>query len=222
VREPFRELAARALRHKLRSRFSRILLVGDLPALPRDLPLVVYANHHGFFDGHVLIHVLFEHLARRPIVWTVGIFPTLFMGAALAFPRSSVGRRATAVRRTQRLMRADPRTALVYFPEGLLHPADEGLLPVPPVRFERLDSILPRKCWVPVALAVGAWHEPRPWIKVAFGQPHRRPDGREMEALADLLRGPLADPRAPSRVLLDGGPLSRRVYRGARRLLGRA
>ena len=55
------------MRRDLRRAYRRVLWVGEPPALPPDVPVVLYANHHGFFDAH-LAWIAVEHFFGRPVM----------------------------------------------------------------------------------------------------------------------------------------------------------
>ena len=212
-----RRLAFRAVRWQLRARFLRIEMSGGFPPADDGRPLVIYANHHVYLDGILLLYLIQSSLGRRPLAWMRGFdkFPNQmlrFLGC-MPFPAASIRGRTATIRKTVRIMRGDPRSALVYFPEEVLHPVEEGLLPVADDRFARLGRLFPHALFQPVALAMYGWHESRPTVKVVAGNPHEGVSGREMENLKDLLAGPLRDPRLPSVTLLEGFPGLRGIYK---------
>lgn len=191
----------------LRRAFRRVCWVGPPPALPPGVPVVLYANHHAFFDGYLMWLLAHRLLKRAPLTWMEqwDRFPFFAAVGALPFPPDEPARRTATLRKTIAQFRARPDSVLVYFPEGRLHAPDEGLLPFPPERFARLDRLFPEKCWWPVALHVTWWGEPTPTALLTGGAPHARAHGREHEALAEALaRLRTVSPHPTPRVLLEG------------------
>jgi len=133
-------------------------------------------------------------------------FPFLAALGAAPFPTDNAARRIRTVRRTARLMKQVPTTALIYFPEAHLHPIESGVLPFPDDRVGRLGDIFPTACFWPVALRVGGWHEATPTATLTGGEWHERPTGNERQALEDLLHRLHAASEGDERVLLDGRP----------------
>ena len=197
VRTFSRSLTASAvaglMKHSLRTAFRRVCWVGRRPSLPHDRPVVLYANHHNFYDGYLLWLVTARWLERRGLVWMEDAdrFPFFKAQGALPFPPDDARRRAAAIRRTIRRFERDARTVLVYFPEGHLHPPEDGLLPFAPEAMQRLDRLLPNTVWWPVAVHATWWGEPRPTALLTGGMPHEQVDGGErahLEALWQNLR----------------------------------
>jgi len=205
-----RAMARRAgyalLERSLRGSFRRIVWCGALEPPPPGVPLVIYANHQVFHDSYALACLVERALGRRTVVWMEAFekFPFFGLLGARPFPATDPAARVRTIRATRALMARDPAHALIYYPEGRLHPAEEDLLPFEAGRFARLDRVLPSpKWWWPVALRVTGWHEARPTLRITAGEPHARATGRE----ADTLRGLLARleaPSAESHILLDG------------------
>ncbi len=207
---PDRPLAAalvrRVVRRDLRRAFRRVCWAGPLPELPADAPLVLYANHHNYYDGHLLWLLLHHVLGRPGLLWMEEWtrFPLFAPLSVLPFPPDDAARRAATVRRTLRRMHRVPQTTLLYFPEGRLHPPEDGVLPFPDDAARRLARLLPAEAWWPVALHVTWWGEARPTALLAGGAPHVPADGRFHARLSEVwhtLR--TATPRS-THVLLDG------------------
>ncbi len=196
-------LIARSLRRS----FRRIEWVGAFEPPPPGVPVVLYANHHVFHDSYVL-GVIAERLLRRRVeVWMADLdrFPFFRVLGALPLPPGDAGRRSATIRGTARRMARDPSTLLIYYPEGRLHTADDGLDDVPADRWRRLDRVLPSpKLWWPVALRAAGFHEARPTLQLAGGTPHPRATGGETAELHRLLAFLGAPGDAPRLVLVDG------------------
>lgn len=196
------------LRH-LRGAFRRVCWVGPAPSLRAETPVVLYANHHNYYDGHLLWLVVRRLLDRTPLLWMAewARFPFFTPAGALPFPPDDARRRSTTLRRTVRRLRDQPETALIYFPEGRLHAPEEGVLPFGEEAFARLDQLFPEKQWWPVALHVTWRGEARPTAFLTGGIPHAHASGTEpqqLRRLLDQLRTP--EPSAPSQIVLEGRP----------------
>lgn len=205
-----RRFGAWTIRRDLASHYRRVVYLGAGDPAP-GRPLVVYANHHVHHDGYLLVHWLLRHLARPPVVWMAEWARAPLFGplGALPFPADDPRERTATVRETARRMVADARTALIVFPEGSMHPADDGLWPFR-TDFGRLARLLPPPtAWVPAGVHLAGWGESRPTLVLATGDAHDTPDGHESArvgatlATACALRpDDLAAGRA--RLLLDG------------------
>lgn len=199
-------LVRRLLRRDLRRAFRRVCWTGPWPDLPADAPVVVYANHHNYYDGHLLWLLVEQALGRPCLLWMQdwARFPLFAPLGSLPFPADDAARRGATVRHTARAMRAAPRTALLYFPEGKLHPPEGGLLPFPADETRRLGCLLPAPLWLPVAIHVTWWGEAHPTAVLASPGPHPAREG----ALADALSACWHDLRTATppthHVLLDG------------------
>ena len=177
------------IERELRRTFRRIVWVGPFRAPEPGMPVVVYANHHLFHDGYALTWLLERRLGRRSLVWMEEYDRFPFFGAlgALPFPPADGGRRVRTVRATARAF-ADPSAALIYFPEGRLHPADSGVLPFSRNQLARLDRVLPGpKQWWPLALHVTGLHQHRPTLRISSGIPGPVPDEDPVATLDNLL-----------------------------------
>ncbi len=185
-----RAYAARTMTRSLRAAFRRAVWAApslDDPAPGR--PLVVYANHHVYHDSFLLWHLLTRGLGRPMVVWMARWEQAPLFGpiGALPFPDDDARARATTIRETARRMRADPRTALYVYPEGHMHPPEDGLLPFV-ADLPRLARLLPADAaFVPVGIRSSWWGESRPTAILGAGAAHEAPDGREHARLAAVL-----------------------------------
>lgn len=217
MRAPIRGLLAHALdrliRRSLRRAFRRVVWVGPPPDLPADAPVVLYANHHSFYDGY-LFHVLLGDLLQRPgTLWMHDWdrYPFFALAGVQPFPPDDPARRAATLRRTVRRMRERTALALVLFPEGRLHAPDEGIAPIDDALVRRLGRLLPAAAWCPIVVHV-TWHgDALPIAFLTAGAPHAAPDGKERERLETLLHTLRTAPPADARTLLEGraGPPDR-------------
>ena len=204
------------IRRDLRRAFRRVAWVGAPPALPHRAPVVLYANHHHFYDGHLLWLLLEELLGRPGTLWMEDWdrFPFFAAVGVQPFPPGegesddeAAARRRATLRRTVRRLREQPQTALVYFPEGRLHPPREGLLPFPDDAFERLARLFPERTrWLPVATHIAQTGDARPTVLLSGGEAHEAPDGRERKRLRRMWNAlrETAPAEADTRPLLGG------------------
>lgn len=206
------------MRHDLRSSFRRVIWRGDgLPSLP-DGPVIAYANHHHFFDGHLCWLLLTERLGRPSTIWMAewDRFPFFAAVGAQPFPPDDAARRAATVRRTARRFRDAPQTVLVYFPEGELLAPDGGVRPLPEAALARFGRLYADATWWPLAIHVTWRGDARPTAVLAGGRPHDAPSETDSASAHERLdrlwhdlradcasEEPLHDAPA-SHVLLDG------------------
>lgn len=205
--DPTAAAVDRLIRRSLRRAFRRVCWVGPWPELAPDRPVVLYANHHGFYDGY-LARLVAQQLGRPTLTWMAewDRFPFFAAVGAQPFPPDDARRRAATVRRTARRMQADPSLVTVLFPEGRLHPPEDGLDAVPAAHFRRLAALLPPCQWWPVAMHVTWWGEAHPTALLAGGPVRTDLDGREMERLADVWERLKTPDPTPRTTLLDGRP----------------
>ncbi|MEZ4701627.1 MAG: acyltransferase [Rhodothermales bacterium] len=218
-------LVSRLIVSGLASAFRRVCWVGDPPDWPADLPVAIYANHHGFYDGHLLWYAVERGLDRSLILWMEewDRFPLFAPCGAVPFPSDDPARRVATIRRTAARMAQDPRTTLTYFPEGRLHAPEEGLLAFPDGVFARLDRLFPAKLWAPVALHVTWWGDSLPTALLHAGTPHATSSGDERDRL-EALWAPLRAARpAHTTLLFEGrrGPNEGRDFRMTRTFFSR-
>lgn len=199
-------LVARLMLRSLRKAFRRICWVGPAPNLDPHRPVVLYANHHTFYDGYVLWLLARKMLGRAPITWMAewDRFPLFGAVGALPFPPDDPQRRLQTILTTRRRMKEDSSTILLYFPEGVLHPPEEGILPISAEDINRLDRVLPEKQWWPVAIHLTTRGESMPTLQLSGGVPHSRTDGSEMERLRSCLNALRSSAHTCSEVLLEG------------------
>jgi 1-acyl-sn-glycerol-3-phosphate acyltransferase len=204
-----RALAAgveRLVLSEMKKAFRAVHLCGDIPALDAHRPLVVFGNHHSFHDGYAMWYLARHVLNRHVTLWMEewDRFPFFGAAGAVPFPSGDSAQRGRSMRLTRRRFDAHPASALVYFPEGRMHAAEEGILPWPEYVLPRLHGILGEPQWLPVAL-YSSWRAgDRPEIFIIPGELIKRPSGSERETLTELLeRAPEAS-LEPSRIILAG------------------
>jgi len=159
------------IRRSLRARFHQI---GWEPFAPESLPsgpLILYANHHTWFDGY-LMYALVTQLKVRCVDWITEFhaFPLFARVGGMPFPAEDPAVRSRTIRSTLRLMRDEGRS-LVIFPEGVLHPGPE-VMP-----FGRALALIQRQVphahLVPVAIHTTFDLHERPEAWLRLGEPIR-------------------------------------------------
>lgn len=204
--DPVPWLVEAMLRSDLRRAFRRVCWVGDWPPSLPEGPVIAYANHHNYYDGHLGWLLFQERLDRSATLWMAEWDRFPFFGAvgAQPFPPDAPPRRAATLRRTARRFRNTPNTVLIYFPEGELRSPDGGLGPFDSTVLTRLARLYPKAQWWPFALHV-TWHgHERPTAFLSGGPAHEA-DGRERERLADLWASLQVPAPTPRHTLIDGG-----------------
>jgi 1-acyl-sn-glycerol-3-phosphate acyltransferase len=202
---PIPRLVEALLRFGLRRTFRQVCWVGDWPPSLPDGPVIAYANHHHFYDGHLAWLLFRRRLDRPPTLWMAEWDRAPFFAAvgAQPFPEDDPARRAATLRRTARRFQTQPRTVLVYYPEGTLHTPDEGILTFDASAIQRLTRLYPNATWWPYSVHVTWRGEARPTALLTGGTPHT-PDGEERARLQRLW-GTLRDGSPHStKILLRG------------------
>lgn len=155
------------IRRSVRQRFKGLYWIP--PDFALEAPVVLVPNHHGWFDGYAMYHVV-TRLGLRTLDWIqeFDAFPAFAKIGGMPYPVHDAVRRARTVRRTIRLMREEKRS-LLLFAEGHLHyPPD--LLPFGKA-LETIAEKVPGVTVVPVAIRYEmAMHE-RPECFIGFGAP---------------------------------------------------
>ena len=207
-----RRLVDTLIQRDLRRTFRRVVWLSESSALPEG-PLVVYANHHSFHDGYLLLQLVRYTLGRPVVIWMEEWDRAPLFGpiGALPFPVDDARRRMTTIRETVRRLADDPRTVLLLFPEGDLRPPDQGVGPFR-ADFNRLARVLPEAVrWQPLGIHLTWWGEDRPTALLATRPAHDAPDGQEADRLREALDAtrsvrPAALQEGRARLLLDGQP----------------
>jgi 1-acyl-sn-glycerol-3-phosphate acyltransferase len=186
--------------------FASVQLVGDVPDLPADQSVVLYANHHSFHDGYLAWLLVERVLGRRIVTWMAewDRFPFFAAGGALPFPPDDARARAATLRATVRRLRT-PDFGFLYFPEGRMHPAPEGLDPFDDALTARLGRILSDATWVALGIGLAFGDAPKPDARLALGNPHAGGDG-DLRAHLEAALARCADYSLPTQTLLGGAP----------------
>ncbi len=190
----------------LRRAFRQVCWAGPLPDIPPDVPLVLYANHHNFYDGYLIWYLVHEVLSRPPLTWMADWkkFPFFAAQGALPFPPDDAQQRMATVRQTAAQFREDPNTALFYFPEAELRPPETGIGTFPTASFAKLDRIFPPHYWWPVAIHITWWGHALPTALLMGGTLRKQSDGQEQHHLAELLHTLQSAVPEETHTLLEG------------------
>lgn len=193
------------LRYDLHSSFRRVYWVGAWPPPLPDAPVIAYANHHHYYDGHLGWLLFREHLGRPTTLWMAEWDRFPFFGAvgAQPFPPDDPAERARTLHRTRTRFKKTPETVLIYYPEGELRQPDEGIGPFNSNGIERLSGIYERAVWWPFAIHVTWNGNARPIALLTGGSAHDA-DGDEHDRLLTHWRR-LQDPPYDNRTLLLEG-----------------
>jgi len=157
----------RMIRRSVRQRFKGLYWMP--PSVSWRSPVIFVPNHHGWFDGYVMFHVVTK-FGLRTLDWIqeFDAFPLFSRIGGLPYPLNNPLRRARTVWRTIRLMQKEKRS-LLLFAEGELH------YPPDLLSFGRaLETIaekVPGVTVVPVAIRYEAAMHERPECFIGFGEP---------------------------------------------------
>lgn len=176
------------IRRSVRKRFHTVQWIP--PSFEVKPPCIFVPNHHGWFDGYLMFHVVTQ-LGVTTLDWIQEFdsFPLFSKIGGLPYPLNDLKRRSSTVKRTIRLMR-DEGWSLLLFAEAHLHyPPD--LLP-----FGRALEVVADKVSGVQVIPVGiryemAMHE-RPEAFIAFGDPVPLGEGlaeRTRESVQSVLEG---------------------------------
>lgn len=181
-------LVSALMRYELGRAFRRIDWVGPWPDLPADTPVVIYANHHHFYDGHVLWWLITRTLNRPGLTWMAewDRFPFFAAVGAQPFPPDAPAQRRATLRRTARQFQDEPETILAYFPEGRLHAPEDGIDPFEAQHLEQLDRLFAQAHWWPIAIHVTWWGDARPTALLSGDRLYPHPTGDEHAILERL------------------------------------
>lgn len=195
-----------SMRHSLRRSLRRVCWIGPVPEVASDRPVIAYANHHHFLDGHLLWLAAHELFGRPFIVWMEELdrYPFFAAQGAMPFPPNEPQRRSATIRRSRSALAKPPYPLLAYFPGGQLTAPESGL-PTEDLRtISRLSRIMPPATWVPIAIHVTWWGDSAPTALLAAGSPHREPTGDEMNRLRRALDQARSPDPVVGRTLMEG------------------
>ncbi|HMS54440.1 MAG TPA: hypothetical protein PKA27_03490 [Fimbriimonadaceae bacterium] len=136
------------IRRAVRKNFKAVYWEPPLQTLAH--PTILFANHHGWYDGYLMYHVA-HALNLRCLDWIeeFDTFPLFRYVGGLPYPKDDASRRAATIRQTVRSLEGGSRS-LVIFPDQPLHyPPEIG----PMARsLEFLARKVPAARLVPVAI----------------------------------------------------------------------
>ncbi len=218
-------LVKQLMLRSMRSTFAEVRWVTPLPELPRDRPLILYANHHSFYDGYLLWLIADHWQGRRPLMWMAewDRMPIFAMVGTHPFPPDDARRRAATLRRTVRTFREDSSAALGYFPEGRLHPPEESVLHFDTSFMSRMDRLFPEKYWWPIGIHLTWRTSSKPVACVGGGDFHATVTGNEVDTLRKTLQTVREQSVTHGHLLLQGSKdaNSRWNFGALRRLFAR-
>jgi 1-acyl-sn-glycerol-3-phosphate acyltransferase len=206
------------LREITRRTFEAVRLLGEAPELPRDVPLIIVANHGTWWDGFfiyllntVVLHrrlyimMLEEQLRRYRFFRRLGAF-----GIERGHPRSV---RASLSYSAEVLM--DASNCLCVFPQGSMRRLHDR-----PLGFKRgLESVLSMHgraaCILPVAIACEFLGERRPEA-FFLADRHYRMDGAGFPGI-EWLEGVQADQMGRLQSMISAGDKGRILAGRAKR-----
>lgn len=234
-------LFSRYARRFIRRHFHAVRVAGSC-SLPAGVPLLVYANHAGWWDPMMLMLLSRHVIPGRPVYAPVdaqaieryAMFKRMgFFGVEQNSPRGAV----RFLRVSGRVMDW-PDASLWLTPQGRFADVRER-----PAKFQRGLGLLARRlkavCCVPMAIEYSFWEERLPEALVRVGEPVMLKDGRErtaeewtqcfegrLQALQDQLARDVIERRADQfEVVLRGrsgvNPMYDAWRRFKARLLGR-
>lgn len=203
--DPVRWLVEALLRWDLQRAFRTVYWVGEWPPSVPDGPVIAYANHHHYYDGHLGWLLLHECLDRPITLWMEEWDQFPFFGAAGAqpFPPDDPVRRAATLRRTARRFRTPPSPILIYYPNGKITSPDAGIDSFDPSALQRIASLYPEAQWWPLALHVTWRGHARPTALLRGGPAHDW-DGHEHDRLTEHWSALQQPSPSPLHQLLDG------------------
>ena len=184
--DPIRSLVESLLRLDLRRAFRDVYWVGSWPPSVPDGPVIAYANHHHYYDGHLGWLLFQECLDRSATLWMEKWDQFPFFGAvgAQPFPADNPSRRAATLRRTAHRFRSASPPVLIYYPNGALRSPDAGIEAFSPSAQQRIASLYPDAQWWPFALHVTWQGHARPTALLGGGPAHDW-DGNEHGRLTE-------------------------------------
>lgn len=187
------------IERSLRGHFRAVYVRGTPP--PEPQPLILYANHHYWWDGY-LAYWLIRSWGRRSLVWMEAYrrFPPFHAVGALPFPPDNPARRAQTIRRTLKALQSE-HTAFLLFPEGTLHGDTERLLPFQQ-SLHWLACRAPHALVLPLAIHIEpAYHQyPRAYLSLGAPLRHALSDPEQwLTVAAEVLEAQLRATRAEAR-----------------------
>lgn len=174
------------IRRSVRKRFHTVHWIP--PSFEVKPPCIFVPNHHGWFDGYLMFHVVTQ-LGIPTLDWIQEFdsFPLFSKIGGMPYPLKDLKRRSSTVKRTIRLMREEGWSLLMFAEAHLHYPPD--LLPFGRA-LEVVANKVPEVQVIPVGIRYEmAMHE-RPEGFITFGNPVALGEGlaeRTREAVQAVL-----------------------------------
>jgi len=199
-------IAGRLLLRSLKKNFERIYWVGNLDDLPSpNQSLVVYSNHHSYYDGYLAWWFFNRYLKRPYRVWMEELdrFPQFTTLGALPFPPNDPKRRSSTIRKSAKLLSQNPGQVIHFMPEGKLQNPEKGVgeFKADLVRF---DKILDNKEWLPFVIYISWNGGPKPVAYLSAGTAHKEADGEEKLILEKTLKNAINLSQSESHCIFEG------------------
>lgn len=176
------------IRRSVRKRFHTVHWIP--PSFEVKPPCIFVPNHHGWFDGYLMFHVVTQ-LGVTTLDWIQEFdsFPLFSKIGGMPYPLNDIKRRSSTVKRTIRLMREEDWSLLLFAEAHLHYPP--GLLTFGRA-LEVVAEKVPNVQIIPVGIKYEmAMHE-RPEAFISFGQPVELGDGladRTRDSVQSILSG---------------------------------
>lgn len=201
-----KRLASYLLLRSLKKNFEQIFWVGDRENLPSpDQSLVVYSNHHSYYDGYLAWWFFSSYLKRPYNVWMEELdrFPQFKLLGALPFPPNDAKRRSSTIRKSAHLLTKNPGQVIHFMPEGILRNPEEGIgeFKADLIRF---DPILDNKMWLPFVIYISWNGGPKPVAYLGMGSAHKEAKGNERNILETSLNNLIRSSQTESECILEG------------------
>lgn len=155
------------IRRSVRKRFHTVHWIP--PKVNLETPCIFVPNHHGWFDGYLMFHVI-KTLGIPTLDWIqeFDAFPLFAKIGGMPYPLNDLKRRSATVKRTIRLMKED-NWSLLLFAEAHLHP------PPTLLEFGRALEVIAEKVPNAQVIPVGIKYElslhERPEAFILLGEP---------------------------------------------------
>lgn len=166
------------LRNRFRACFHSVRLEMAQPWREPDTPLVLYGNHHSWWDGLLEVEVFHRlQLDFRVMMEERQLrqFPFFRRTGAFGIDVDTAGGRQAGLLYAARFLRGKGKAAraLLLFPEGKLHPSSEGISPFFG-GLAGLARLVPNATFYPLAKHIQQYRHPRPEVIIRMGVPLRQ------------------------------------------------
>ena len=196
------------IRRSVRKRFHTVYW--QPPSVELSAPVIFVPNHHGWFDGYLMFHVV-KALNTSCLDWIqeFDAFPWFEKIGGMPYPLNDLKRRGVTVKKTIRMMN-EKGLSLLLFAEAELHYPPE-LLPFGKA-LETVADKVPNSIVMPVAIHYEMSMHERPEAFIGFGNPVEKGPGlaeRTREAVLEVLtrlRSDAKEQKSTFSVLAKGTP----------------